>query len=411
MTRMRRWLFRGAAVALSLVAVLVVLELGARALGIPPRNELPGYANGLWMQQCRGLSHAAKRCTAEAIRQVPDRFRIFTFGGSSVAPDPEGLTRSFPAMLRERLNRHFPRRYQLVNLALPCKDSIYVRHCLDLALAAEPDWIVIYAGHNDFANHVTELPRLRIFTQWNPWLIALDQRLSALRAWAVPFWLGQQLGTQTPGPWRVLDDPAHGASIDVAMEEYARNLEAILERTGECGVPTTLVTVVSNLTEFPVRRDQWDRLDEYLASDAPDPGPLRRWREQFAEAVATARRDGVPAALPAFRRARDHLLRGRAHSRLNEHLRERARDFPHASLLDFEALLNAQRGDEALGCDFFGSDERSWGCDHVHPNERTHALLADELFRRLRSMEQRRRRWQAERARSGEPVPSRCRTG
>jgi lysophospholipase L1-like esterase len=146
----------------------------------------------------------------------------------------------------------------------------------------------------------------------------------------------------------------------------------VLDLAGRAGARVILVTVVSNLYEFPLRRAQWDA-----------PQKPARWVMPYRRGIELYRAGRFAEALAAFKESRDAYPFGRAPSELNERLRELAQGRPHVHLVDFERTLDRAGLEEGIGCNFFGDETY---CDQFHPNARTHRLIAEALLRTLEGL-------------------------
>jgi len=155
----------------------------------------------------------------------------------------------------------------------------------------------------------------------------------------------------------------------VILENTLRNLRETIELAGQRGIPVVVVTLVSNLYEFPRSHDRWDEALELAetAGAVSEPGI-----EDFARGIRLYRDGRYEAALEAFRRARDARPGPRAPGLLNEAIRRIAAEYPNAHLVDAERRLETLALEEGIGCNFFGTDAY---CDGLHPNPRTNELI------------------------------------
>jgi len=371
---------RIAAIALAVVAPVVLwgcLETGARLAGVIPLSEDTSYMAYVGERRCQfGWRAAVSACALQHFEHG-DRRLLVTLGGSSVFGYPAGSP-SFAPKLHDLLKRAAPRSWRVVNRGLSCKNSYFVRGCALLALDAEADVLVIYAGHNDFATYGVWNPARKIWLEKIAWIYDLEGWLARshafsgliglIRSDAAPQWFPPQ-----PDPDQI------AAAQRIVREAYTRNLTSIIETAAKSGTPIILSTVVSNLYEYPVKLDEWDTSPLFDPDERPDLVP---WAERYREGIALHRAGKADAALSAFEAARDHFMRGRAPALLNQRIRELALRYDHVELVDIERLLHT-RAREGIGCNFFGSETY---CDQFHPNDRTQTMIARALLAKMREM-------------------------
>jgi lysophospholipase L1-like esterase len=371
---------RLARAALAVAAPLLFLALCEAILalaGVRPLTADPDQQEWLRFRRCqfeRGL--ARSYCATDSLHS--DRPRVVVaLGGSTVTGYPLGKTVPFPAALQELLDARFPGEYQVFNRGRFCKDTIFVRECARAALEGRVETLVVYAGHNDYANWGFASPRRRIFLEENAWLLELDERLAHSRTYS---WLVDQArGGRTPlQPARIAPRAEQAARARaVILEKTRTNLQSLIDAARETGTRVVLVTVVSNLHEFPVRVADWSDGPRRLAAGDERLAP---WQSAFETGVRLYRAADFAGALTAFERARDVFQQGRAHSAHNELLRELAAAHPHVVLVDFELELRRRGAEPGIGCNYFGDsfpDEEY--CDQFHPNTLVQRWIAEEV--------------------------------
>jgi len=368
---------------LALVSPLLVLgglEGALGLLGTAPLIDDPTFRHEVQQRTCQFQWNAAERFCDAARLDVPRARTIVALGGSSVAGYPPRETVPFANQLQGLLDREHPGQYRVFNRGHPCKDTIFVRDCGLEALRARPEWLVIYAGHNDFANWGLVTPRRRIALEENAWIYDLDVTMARSRLYSV---LARALRPPAPITSRLAaslpEDTVGPRAVTLAKTE--ENLTRLIEAAREAGTKVMLLTVVSNLSEFPVRRRNWEVGPERLAADLPN---LASWKRHYRAGIDADRAGDHTKALAEFKLARDAFQQGRAHSELNERLRALAGRHPEIRFIDFEAELDALRGEEGIGCGFFGSKNY---CDQFHPNTRTHGLIARAVMREIQASE------------------------
>jgi hypothetical protein len=128
---------------------------------------------------------------------------------------------------------------------------------------------------------------------------------------------------------------------------------------------------------------------------------METWWSHYSAGMEHWKAKRTEQALTAFVEARDHFLKSRAPSQLNEGLRAVAAAHEHVHLVDFERILHGVGVEEGIGCNFFGAGDFSgrelgrgkrgmdpnvtpegddpW-CDQFHPNPRTQKMIAEALL-------------------------------
>ncbi len=350
--------------------LLGFIELAARGLGVEPLEDRVEYESRVKIRQCRwGPRDFEQTCDPDRYR-APGRKLVFAYGGSSLVWKKTGRDEKITNFLGKRLHEVRPGEYRVFNLGSRCKDSVFVRRCVDRTLEAEPAVVVLYTGHNDFSGFMSRSPRVVMWmSEWGAWLMKLDRTFARTHGYSL---VNRRAGL----PVAHVNDPRQGLDPEeiahaerVILDAYSDNLRRIIERAGERGTTVVLATVVSNLHEFPTRRPDWP---DVLARERQAGTEASPWLASFAEGIRLHRAGRYEEALASFERARDADPRTRAPSLLNPRIREIAARHDHAVLADVEAELEALGARPGIGCNFFGNAKY---CDGVHPNARTNELI------------------------------------
>jgi lysophospholipase L1-like esterase len=353
------------------VGLLLLLEAAGFVAGIPPRSD---DFDAMWrhrMHDCRyGRGHVEQSCSPSRVKAPEESVLVAVFGGSSVEGYPFGTRENFPRFLQDELGSAHPDRYVVRNLGRSCKESGYVRACMERAIDADPDVVVIYAGHNDFGALMVERPGLELLFSSHPWLVDVEGWRGESRGYALLISLAARLAPSQPG-WHRLADGDFERTRRFVIERYVENLRFMLELAAERETPVILVTVVSNLYEFPFPREEWDEVADLEIDER-----MVAWHAEYQAGIELDRSGRYAEALAHFKEARDVFMKSRAPSALNREIRDLSAAYPHVLLVDFERQLEAVGAEEGIGCNFFGAD--SW-CDQFHPNPRTARLLARAL--------------------------------
>lgn len=289
---------------------------------------------------------------------------IAVLGGSSAQGAFATPKKSFSYVLHERLAKSTQGRWSVHNLARSGKASYWMKECMRHLGPGKVDLWLTYAGHNEFINmFLPGVKRARFFLE-NPFALGLLRKLLAFPAAGL---LRPQLKDEVPtiSLDKFLRDSA------IILETSEKNYREMIHMAGNAGRRLVLSTVISNLDSAPD-----PQLMTGLNSD------LKAERLfHLAKAAYAGKRPAEGLSLARFARDYDPT-QWRAPSSFNEMLRGLAAEFPRSVLLfDVEKEFEAEFGSRMIGCEFFGSDRY---CDHVHPNDFTHAWIAERLERLLK---------------------------
>jgi len=360
--------------------------------------------------------------------------RFVCLGGSTIAGFPYHAHASFGGLLGARLERLLPG-YQIepVVCAMTAINSHTVRDLMGEVLEAHPDFIVIYMGHNEFygAGGVASVSALgRSPLAVRVARVVLSLRLSYLLRSLLPH--KNRLRPGGKGVRNVMESMAKDRSVapwsplrHAAREVFRENLEAILWKARDAGVPVLLCEVASNLRDQPpfgsvhspgfseaarfdalmeeaeglLRAAENAELSEGPAERSALPPDsmgtsvglrLERARRLLREALEIdslyARAHFLYArcleALGDSETARRHYVAARdldavpfrAPSFINETIRQAASS-SGATLVRVDSALFASASPRAPGEEFF--------LEHLHFNLRGNALVADLLVKTL----------------------------
>jgi lysophospholipase L1-like esterase len=329
-------------------------------------------------------------------------FRAFVVGESSAAGVPYDVGHAFSAFLQQRLSAELPSLHvEVVNAAVPGYGTRRMVPVVEDLAKHEPDLLILYAGHNEFAEpryyaHLVGMdPRL-----FRAWEALASTRLYAL-ATRLPV-LGVDIEPKPPRfDFEELDNPLQMFAVRTkhlegayptdrerawAEEHYRFNVTTMVDVAQHAGARVMLVTIGQNLADWapggaahavdldPAQQAAWDaavadgdRLvaagddaaarDAYLRAAAIDgthaglryaiagcARRLERWDEARHEYLLASDLDRMPHGAP---------------SHFNEVLREIAS--AHGTLLvDAAVMLERASPHGLVGDDQF--------VDLVHPN-------------------------------------------
>ncbi|MBY0278816.1 SGNH/GDSL hydrolase family protein [Candidatus Binatia bacterium] len=240
-----------------------------------------------------------------------DGFRVFVVGESSAAGVPYDVGHAFSAFLQQRLTAALPQRHvEVVNAAVPGYGTRRMLPVVEDIVQHEPDLLVLYAGHNEFAE-----PR------YYAHLVGMDPRL--FRAWeALASTRLYALATRLPGigvdiepkpphfDFETLDNPLQMFAVRTqhlegayptdrerawAEQHYRFNVETMVDLVQGAGGRVMLVTIGQNLADWAPGG---------AAHGTPlDAARLAAWDDAVAEGDRRAADDACASALDAYRRA------------------------------------------------------------------------------------------------------------
>jgi lysophospholipase L1-like esterase len=399
------------------VLLLVAVELALRVLGVgsdrPRHDPFSGFSRVVPLFE-RGkradgtavytLSAARQRAAKGRATVEPQReflavkpagtFRIFVVGESSAAGVPYGSAWAFPMWLERRLAADLPGvPVEVVNAAMPGYGSRRVLGAVREILAYAPDLVIVYSGHNEFAErrfyaHLLDLDP-RIFRLWE---LVVGSRLYALLSPS-----GDAGKDEAPARFEPTDvgvagqmftaaqNRAAGRSrLSAAEYEYAEmlyrfNLEAMAREIRQAGAAVLFVAVAQNLADWAPGGS--------IHRDALDAEALAAFDAAMAEGDRRAAANDCAGALPAYERAlavddgfaAAHFARGTCLRTLGRFDEARAA-FARASDLDTVPQGIPSRFNDALREVALRNDAPLVDAAARFERESPHGLVGDALF-------------------------------
>ena len=369
--------------------LLALVELGLRLGGYGGRPPLfvPYADQPGWMmtnpefarRYFRGAFVPTPHVDFFRAEKAPGAFRVVFQGESSAAGFPYGHGGAPSRLLEQQLQAAFPgREVEAVNAAFTAINSYAMLDQADDVLAARPDAVLIYAGHNEYYGALGAAstrglggrrPLVRAY-------LALQRlRTAQLLGGALGKALGTDAAARPDGadaPRSVMQLMAGDQQVPLGsalyrrgLEQFRANLAALLARYRAAGVPVFVGTVASN------ERDQPPFVSPPAAAgDTSAAG-------HFAAARAADARGDTAAARRHYRAAKERdALRFRAPEAVNQIIREECARHG-ATVVESQAALERASP--------LGVPGGTLMLEHLHPNVDGYRLIAGAFHEALRA--------------------------
>ncbi len=421
------WLFRAIMVCLP-VLFFVLVELVLRLIGYgvsyplfiqTPDSDNYILASPSIIQRYFPAQADTPSVTMEAnlfLRHKPENgLRIFVQGGSTAAGFPYGIGAAPAGMLDQRLKQTFPHRHvEVINTAMSAVNTYTLLDFVDEIIDQRPDAVLLYAGHNEY---------LGILGVGSNYVAANSHAANLIFLWIKDFRLYQLLqnlyaniresipesevsadakSTSRTFMARVAREKniALGSELyQAGIRQFEDNLDLILDKYTEAGIPVYLATLASNLKDqqpfasAPTPALTKQRLNGLMdralagASKAElistaekilsDPDSELSADAHFMVAKALEISTHLSAAHPYFLKAKElDLLRFRAPDIINEIIKSKAEQ-EGVFLVDYQFTLAAKSPARIVGKEFM--------LEHLHPNLQGYFILADSFYQALMS--------------------------
>lgn len=198
------------------------------------------------------------------LQEKPENgYRIFAMGGSSAAGYPYGYNSTFSRVVDDVLTDAMPNReVEVVNVATSAISTYTLFDQVDEILEHQPDAIMIYTGHNEFygALGVGSNENLGAFPGFVRFYLKLQRfkTFMFLREIIVNSsqWFASLMGNEKAATGtlmeRIISDQSielDGPEYELAMIQFRSNMEAIISRFEESGIPVYVSTIASNVKD------------------------------------------------------------------------------------------------------------------------------------------------------------------
>jgi lysophospholipase L1-like esterase len=304
-------------------------------------------------------------------------YRIFVLGGSTTAGFPYGNNLTFARILNRRLADTFPDRcIEVVNTAMTAINSYTMLDFMDEILEQKPDAILIYAGHNEFYGALG-VGSMESLGQNNS-LVRAYLRLQRFKTFIllrdaireVYKLFGSEVAitndpTQTEMSRIVKEQtiPLGSDLYEAGKEQFRYNLQSILEKPKEAGIPVLISELVSNI------RDQkpFISINDKKNQSADSVYNLARQLEAKNE---------FEKAKQNYFKAKDlDALRFRAPEEFNGIIHSLAEEF-NIPVVPMKSYFESASPNGLIGNNLMN--------EHLHPNIDGYFLMADAFYKTMK---------------------------
>lgn len=354
-------------------------------------------------------------------RKPAHGFRAFVVGGSSAAGFPYPPAYGFSSWLERRLAARFPdMQIEIVNAAVAGYSSRRVLIVVRELAAYEPDLVIVYSGHNEWA----ERRYYSSLIDMHPWLFALRERLMTSRVFNL---LSHLVVRSARPPEEALErfiedqqnefqemfavfsrraeghDYANPEEIEQRDRLYRANLDEIARAAEAAGARVMFLSLSQNFADWApgasghrpglddAERSEWDALVAQ-GTRAAQQGDCRRAAGLFERALGIDdayadlhfRLAECRRALGEFEAARRHYRQASDLDRIphgaptyfNDTVRAVAEE-RDAIFVDAAGALEAASPNGLVGDDLF--------VEFAHPNLRAQQVIAAEIESAMRA--------------------------
>ena len=298
-------------------------------------------------------------------------FRIVVQGASTTAGFPYAHGASFPRLLEQKLQFHYPDLdLEVINTSMAAVNSFTLLDFSEEIIEQQPDLIILYAGHNEYygalgvgssqsfagsaglTNFYLKLKKIRTMR-------LLKNLMASIRSSAVPEDRETLMGKMVKNT-----SIEHGSDVyQAGIDQYKSNISALLAKYNNSDVPVFICTLFSNLKDF----------EPFESSE----GEVKSAEFSFLEGKRELGLGNLEKAKENFERAKDYdLLKFRAPTELENIIPELAQEFG-AKLIDTRRGFEVNSEDQIVGNNLL--------LEHVHPNLNGQRLFSDLVFESVRT--------------------------
>ena len=339
-------------------------------------------------------------------------FRIFVQGGSSAAGYPLYYGGSFSRMLEQRLLQTFPgKNIEVINTAMAAVNSYTLRDLVDEIIEQNPDLVLIYAGHNEYygslgVGSAESLGRfsglINLYLELQEFRVVQGLQQVIIKGAALFASDEKKVSAGTTLMSQLVEEqeiPLRSPLYEMGITQFESNVDVMLARYRDAGVPVLISTVASNEKDqapfiskpLDSQRNVLIEKEIKLAVSALSVGDTLKAithldvaieedsidaRAFFAKGQILFDMGQHKQALDAFINAKDRdQLRFRAPEKINQTIRSLAAAHS-ATVVDAQAALRRAYPHGIIGSELM--------LEHLHPNVEGYFIIADAFYQSIK---------------------------
>lgn len=346
--------------------------------GIPTQNYLmpnPNFASRYFFY----TNTIPSPSTDVFLAHKPDNgFRVFAMGGSSTAAYPYGFNGTYSRIVHDILKDAMPdKTVEVINLGISAVNSYTLFDQVDEIIEQKPDAILIYAGHNEFygALGVGSNENLGGFPTFVRFYLKLQRFKTFLFLRSIIVNTGKWLAITVGGEKydesatlmeRIVNSRSielNSPKYDLAMIQFQSNLNAIITKYRQAGIPVFIGSLASNLKDHKPFVD---------IIDGNQPSALAT----FNKAHEAYESGNIDQAKQLFNLARDlDGLKFRAPSKINDIIKTTSENYDDIIYVPVEENLAASSKDGLIGNELM--------LEHLHPNQKGYFIIGQSFAKSL----------------------------
>ncbi|MDR0863949.1 MAG: GDSL-type esterase/lipase family protein [Candidatus Symbiothrix sp.] len=306
-------------------------------------------------------------------KKAPGTLRFFVLGESTTIGYPYFHNASFHRQLLYRLMHAYPEHtFEMINLSLTAVNSYTIKGFAEELTKYQPDAVLIYAGQNEYYGALGTASTQKIGS--NPAVVNTVLKLRQLKMVQLGMdgyaGLARRSPSNSPKTEKTRMELMVGNQhierdsklFKKGIRQFRYNMEATLDRLEKKGIPVFFSNVASNVKDQPpfisAIPDSINAMSYYLT------GLVAYQSREFSEAATL------------FNEAKDFdLLRFRAPEEINQTIVELCLEHPNTYFVDTRQAMEDKVAHHLLGDELF--------TDHVHPNQKGYAIMADAFYRKI----------------------------